>query len=170
MNRSSALGVSVASVSHAQEHRATLLRRAARARRAMGETSYTRGAGGARESVGSAEARVRPSPRPSSALAARARATGNIGFVVTATAATAAACRRNTMVKQRGPTLNPSELLVPNVLLSVVIRVLVYHRHAGQLRGAYSVGSAPRHVCPRPPSRRLVRAATLGLRARAARA
>ena len=35
-----------ASVSHAQEHRATLLRRAARARRAMGETSYTRGAGG----------------------------------------------------------------------------------------------------------------------------
>ena len=71
-----------ASVSHAQEHRATLLRRAARARRAMGETSYTRGAGGARESVGSAEARVRPSPRPSSALAARARATGNIGFIV----------------------------------------------------------------------------------------
>ena len=48
----------------------------------MGETSYTRGAGGARESVGSAEARVRPSPRPSSALAARARATGNIGFIV----------------------------------------------------------------------------------------
>ena len=37
-----------------QKHRATLLRRAARARRAMGETSYTRGAGGARESVGSA--------------------------------------------------------------------------------------------------------------------
>ena len=65
-----------------QKHRATLLRRAARARRAMGETSYTRGAGGARESVGSAEARVRPSPRPSSALAARARATGNIGFIV----------------------------------------------------------------------------------------
>ena len=29
-----------------QKHRATLLRRAARARRAMGETSYTRGAGG----------------------------------------------------------------------------------------------------------------------------
>ena len=65
-----------------QKHRATLLRRAVRARRAMGETSYTRGAGGARESVGSAEARVRPSPRPSSALAARARATGNIGFIV----------------------------------------------------------------------------------------
>ena len=65
-----------------QKHRATLLRRAARARRAMGETSYPRGAGGARESVGSAEARVRPSPRPSSALAARARATGNIGFIV----------------------------------------------------------------------------------------
>ena len=34
-----------------QKHRATLLRRAVRA---MGETSYTRGAGGARESVGSA--------------------------------------------------------------------------------------------------------------------
>ena len=48
----------------------------------MGETSDTRGAGGARESVGSAEARVRPSKCPSSALAARARATGNIGFVV----------------------------------------------------------------------------------------
>ena len=65
-----------------QKHRATLLRRAARARRAMGETSYTRGAGGARASVGSAEARVRPSKCPSSALAARARATGNIGFIV----------------------------------------------------------------------------------------
>ena len=38
--------------------------------------------GGARESVGSAEARVRPSKCPSSALAARARATGNIGFIV----------------------------------------------------------------------------------------
>ena len=56
--------------------------RARGARRAMGETSYTRGAGGARESVGSAEARVRPSKCPSSALAARARATGNIGFIV----------------------------------------------------------------------------------------
>ena len=52
------------------EHRATLLRRAARA--AHGRAG-ARGAG-ARESVGSAEARVRPS-RPSSAPAARARAT-----------------------------------------------------------------------------------------------
>ena len=79
------------------------------------------------------------------------------------------ACRRNTMVKQWGPTSNPSLVLVPYVLLSVVIRVLVYHRHAEQLRGAYSADSALRHVCPRPPSRRSARAATHGLRANAAR-
>ena len=105
-----------ASVSHAQEHRATLLRRAARARRAMGETSYTRGAGGARESVGSAEARVRPSPRPSSALAARARATGNIGFTI----------RHNTIRPGKNRTVDDKkhkpglDLLVPNVLLSAL--------------------------------------------------
>ena len=70
------------SISHAEEHWATLLRaRAGRAAR-HGRNELHARRGGARESVGSAEARVRPSPRPSSALAARARATGNIGFIV----------------------------------------------------------------------------------------
>ena len=64
------------SISHAEEHWATLLRaRGARAAR-HGRNELHARRGGARESVGSAEARARPSKCPSSALAARARATG----------------------------------------------------------------------------------------------
>ena len=69
-------------VAATQKHRATLLRaRAGRAAR-HGRNELHARRGGARESVGSAEARVRPSKCPSSALAARARATGNIGFIL----------------------------------------------------------------------------------------
>ena len=42
-------------------------------------------------------------------------------------------------------------------------------RYFGRLGGAYSLVSAPRHVCPRPPSRRSVRTATRSARARRAR-
>ena len=70
------------SISHAEEHWATLLRACVGRAARHGRNELHARRGGARESVGSAEARVRPSPRPSSALAARARATGNIGFIL----------------------------------------------------------------------------------------
>ena len=80
-NRTGQVKISLqSSISHAEEHWATLLRaRAGRAAR-HGRNELHARRGGARESVGSAEARVRPSKCPSSALAARARATGNIGL------------------------------------------------------------------------------------------
>ena len=87
--------------------------------------------------------------------------------------------RRTTYAPPRRPkysgeaTGDPApHLSLPYVLLSSFICVLVYHgylRHAGRLGSAYSVVSAPRQVCPRPPSRRSVRTATRSASARRAR-